>query len=163
MDRKRKPSLPFTRVAAYALAGVCIVIIGLIVLIPGPAEHAPPNLPPAQQPAGQPPQGQGQDTSAVYRPLPSLEGLIASARKQVEFRALSPAETVPKGTLVVFRWEDNEKGPWKVTVLDNRGATVREEEVKEPDYTLSSPRPGLYYWTVAREDRLLHVGRVAVR
>jgi hypothetical protein len=103
------------------------------------------------------------DTSADYRPFLTLENLVGDATHRSKFKVLSPAETVPQGTLVVFRWTDDEGGPWKVMILDNRGRTLREEEVKDQEYTLSSPKPGLYYWTVAREDKIRHVGRVAVR
>ncbi len=172
MNRRMKKSGSLTRTAAIALAAVCLAIIALLILVPVPDNDGRPGHS-TDQGAGAPGQLQspgvpgagsaGEDTSQAYRTFPSLESLIAGARQQIGFRVLSPSESVPRGTLVVFRWEDEGGGPWKVTVLDNRGISIREEEVKSPDFTLSSPKPGLYYWTVAREDRVLHVGRVAVR
>lgn len=170
--RTRKHSSP-SRTVAIALAAVCLAIIALLILVPVPGndgrqghstdlDGAGPGQ--SQSPGAPGPAGSaGEDTSLAYRPFPSLESLIAGARQRIEFRVLAPPESVPSGTLVVFRWEDEGGGPWKVTVIDNRGNALREEEVKSPDFTLSSPKPGLYYWTVAREDRVLHVGRVAVR
>jgi len=170
MKQPKKLSGPLSRAAVILLAAICLAIVCLIIFVPAPGEKSQ-----ADQSAGQgggagdfrqyggPEGAAGRDTSTSYRPLATLESLIGSTRQRMEFRVLSPGETVARGTLVVFRWEDSEGGPWNVAVLDNRGVTVREEEVKAPDFTLSSPRPGLYYWTVSREDRLLHIGRVAVR
>ncbi len=173
MKRSTRKSGSPTRTVAIALAAVCLAIIALLILVPVPDNDGRPGhstdqgggVPGQSQSPGAPgPEGSaGEDTSQAYRPFPSLESLIAGARQRIEFRVISPSESVPRGTLVVFRWEDEGGGPWKVTVLDNRGNSIREEEVKSPDFTLSSPKPGLYYWTVAREDRVLHVGRVAVR
>ncbi len=171
---KRRTSKPGSlyRTAAIVLAAVCLAIIALLILVPVPgaddrhgqsANEGIAATGPSQSGGPSPGTPAEQDTSFAYRPFPSLESLIASTRQRIEFRVLSPAESVPRGTLVVFRWEDEGSGPWKVTVLDNRGNAIREEEVKSPDFTLSSPKPGLYYWTVAREDRVLHIGRVAVR
>ncbi len=173
MKRRTRTQASLTRTVAIVLGAVCLAIIALLILVPAPGGNGGPGQQ-ADQSGGGPEQpkspaspdqagGAGGDTSSPYRPFPSLESLIASTRQRIEFRVLSPAESVPRGTLVVFRWEDEGSGPWKVTVLDNRGNAIQEEEVKSPDFTLSSPKPGLYYWTVAQEDRVLHVGRVAVR
>src|SRR5512135_388296 len=171
MKRRTRMSGSFSRTAAIALAAVCLVIIALLILVPAPGSNGGSGESADEGNAARGPSQSGgagrleggADTSSVYRPFASLESLIASTRQRIEFRVLSPAESVPRGTLVVFRWEDEGGGPWKVTVIDNRGNAIREEEVKSPDFTLSSPKPGLYYWTVAREDRVLHIGRVAVR
>lgn len=170
MKQPRKLSSPLSRAAVFVLAGICLAIVGLIIFVPPPGEKGLADHPAEGGSAegdlrhnGGPEGFAGADTSAPYRPLPTLESLIGSTRQRMEFRVLSPGETVPRGTLIVFRWEDNDGGPWKVAVLDNRGVAIQEEEVKAPDFTLSSPKPGLYYWTVSREDRLLHIGRVAVR
>ncbi len=167
--RKRTPGYSY-RLVAVILAATCLVILGLLIFVPVPENNIPPGQGAGEGPGstGSLQQGGGTaggeaDSSASYTPLASLESLIQSTRRRLEFTVLSPAETVPKGTLVFFNWADEEKGPWKVMVLDNKGVTMKEEEVTAPEFTLSSPTPGLYYWTVAREDKILHIGRLAVR
>jgi hypothetical protein len=172
--RRGRKSQPAYRTAAILLASIGLTILGLLIFVPTPEREVQPNqttvpehaskdpragvpVKVAQEPAG------GKDTAANYHPLPALEALIGSQPRRAQFRVLSPDETVAKEKLIFFRWNSERKGPWKVTILNNKGETLKEEEVKDPEYTLSSPKPGLYYWTVAREDELLHVGRVVVR
>jgi hypothetical protein len=173
--RKRPPrrlSRSSSQIVLVLLAALGLTILALLLFVPVPEESGSGGPPRGARPGvtiGQPQAaaegktGSGRDTAENYRPFPTLENLVEDATQRARFRALSPGETVPQGTLVVFRWTDDDGGPWKVMILDNKGRTLREEEVKDPEYTLSSPKPGLYYWTVAREDRIRHVGRVAVR
>ncbi len=164
--RIRRKKTAASRTAAVALGAVGILLLALILFVPAPDSTRQPgegsqnagSSPPGTTPAGQP-----GISDAAYRPLPALEALIGSLRRRAEFRVVSPGETAPKGTLIVFRWETELTGPWRVSILDNRGIALKEEEVKEPDYTLSSPKPALYYWTVAKQDTLLHAGRLSVR
>jgi hypothetical protein len=171
---RKRLSRSSSRIVLGLLAALGLTILALLLFVPVPEEDGTgdqkgePRIgvkseeAKSQAVAGMNAKG-GMDTAANYRPFPTLENLVGDATRRAKFRALLPGESVPRGTLVVFRWIDDEGGPWKVMILDNTGRTLREEEVKDPEYTLSSPRPGLYYWTVAREDKIRHVGRVAVR
>jgi hypothetical protein len=170
-ERKpRKGKTASTRNAAIALGAVGITLLALILFVPAPdgTPRTGTTGPASAQTTGSPspgtmPAGEVGSNQGAYRPLPALEALIGSLRRRAEFRVVSPGETAEKGTLIVFRWETELSGPWKVSILDNRGIALKEEDVTEPDYTLSSPKPALYYWTVAKEDTLLHAGRLSVR
>jgi hypothetical protein len=172
--RRGRKSRPAYRTPAILLAAIGLMILGLLIFVPTPQRNVEPNeaaIPGhasknsragAAEKVDREPAG-GKGSAATYYPLPALEALIGSQPRRVQFRVLSPDEIVEKGKLIVFRWNSEREGPWKVTILNNKGVTLKEEEVKDPEYTLSYPTPGLYYWTVAREDELLHVGRLVVR
>ena len=153
-----------SRIAAITLALIGLAILGLILFVPAPdGSTKPGQTGPAKNPG---PSAAREGLPAMepeYRPLHALEALIGSLPRRAEFRVVSPEESVAKGKLIVFRWLSEKGGPWKVTILNNKGITLKEEVAREPEYTLSSPKPALYYWTVAKEDTLLHAGRLKVR
>jgi hypothetical protein len=63
-----------------------------------------------------------------------------------------------------FQWTTSAHPPFDLTILDNRGFSVKSFALNTSAFRMKdSLQAGLYYWKLVAEGNLLHVGKFIVR
>jgi hypothetical protein len=102
--------------------------------------------------------------AARFVESPELEDLMRSSVRSADTEVQSPANrsTVHRGS--IFRWTTSAQPAFDVTILDNRGFSVKSFRLSTNAFVMKDTlQAGLYYWKLVAEGNLLHVGTFTVR
>ena len=102
--------------------------------------------------------------AARFTESPELEDLVQSTVRSEETTIQTPANGSTVRSGATFSWTTSVHPPFELSVLDNQRHTVRSYRVPTTQFVLrDSLEAGLYYWKLAAEGDLLHVGKFIVR
>jgi hypothetical protein len=102
--------------------------------------------------------------AARFAGSPELEDLVQSTLRSEETTIRTPANGSTVRTGAKFSWTTSAHPPFELSVLDNQRHTVRSYHVPATEFVLrDSLGAGLYYWKLAADGDLLHVGKFIVR
>jgi hypothetical protein len=102
--------------------------------------------------------------AARFAGSPELEDLVQSTVRSEETSVHTPANGATVRSGARFSWTTSAHPPFELTVLDNQRHTVRSYRMATTQFVLrDSLEAGLYYWKLAAEGGLLHVGKFIVR
>jgi hypothetical protein len=109
-------------------------------------------------------QGPQKTFAARFVESPELEDLLRSSLRSAETEVLSPANGTSIRNGLFFKWTTSAHPPFDLTILDNRGSSVKSFALQTSPFKMKdSLQAGLYYWKLVAEGNLLHVGKFIVR
>jgi hypothetical protein len=95
---------------------------------------------------------------------PELEDLMRGSLRSAETEVPSPEDGAIVRAGSFFKWATSAHPPFELTILDNRGFSVRSFTVQSSEFRMEdSLQAGLYYWKLVAESNLLHVGKFTVQ
>jgi len=101
--------------------------------------------------------------AANFEPLPLYESMVAQDYRSYGVEVLAPGVGIEIHDGVTFEWEIRYSDPLIVTILNNHGDHIHQNTITETTYRFDNfPEPGLYYWRLETEQRLLYVGKFVV-
>jgi hypothetical protein len=103
-----------------------------------------------------------------YRKNPAFENMIGATRQLSSFRmdAPMPGTAFSKKTVILFKWFFDDHSVIKLTILNNKGASVHESEaLKGKRYSLPAGTltKGLYYFKVIQDDEIVYFGKFLIK
>ena len=103
--------------------------------------------------------------AANFEASPNLEDMVGQVfRSTYSLKVLSPEKGVNLKGEITFQWEIQYDGELYLKILNNVEDVIWEEMTKSNDYRFTNElAPGLYYWKLETEDRLLYVGKFFVK
>ena len=98
-----------------------------------------------------------------FEPFPLYESMVEQDFRSYGLEILSPGAGEEMRNGVTFQWEIRYDDQLIVSILDNRGEIVQTNTLTEDVYHFDDLlEPGLYYWRLETEERLLYVGKFIV-
>jgi hypothetical protein len=176
---EQKPRSPLPAILRIAAVIVAVIGIGAMVaalylrddeavtVTPAVAGHAQGDTIASEGPkeAGNKKKQESQKAFAArFVESPELEDLMRSSLRSAETEVLSPANGTSTRDGLFFRWTTSAAPPFDLTILDNRGFSVKSIALEISAFRMKdSLQAGLYYWKIIAEGNLLHVGKFFVR